>query len=82
MSYLERFKSEQNVVLGLFGNKLLDVHVEDVPYCIVLDAVTDDTIRESFREEIKGKTLEKFFPLMFLKQSDQSRYGNLLKEFR
>ena len=28
ISYLERFKSEQNVVLGLFGDKLLNTHVK------------------------------------------------------
>ena len=46
VSYPERFESEKNVVLGLFGNKLLDSHVENMLDYILLDVVADATIIE------------------------------------
>ena len=55
MSYLERFKSEQNVVLGLFGKKLIDGHVEDMPYCIVLSAVTDAPLERVCEKKLNAK---------------------------
>ena len=83
MSYLERFKSERNVVLGLFGKKLLDGHVENMPTYTDLDtAIADDAARARAQQKMKDETLSKFFALMFLKQSDQNKYGHLMKEFR
>ena len=78
MSYLERFKSERNVVLGLFGKKLLDGHVENMPTYTDLDVtIADDAIRARAQQTMKDETLSKFFALMFLKQSDQNKYGHL-----
>ena len=82
MSYLERFKSEKNVVLGLFGKTLLDGHVENMPAYADLNSITDAADRAREQQTMKDKTLSKFFALMFLKQSDKNKYGHLLNEFR
>ena len=83
MSYLERFKSERNVVLSLFGKKLLDGHVENMPqYAELQTTIADNVARERAEKKMKDETLKKFFGLMFLTQSNQSKYGHLLKEFR
>ena len=82
MSYLERFKSERNVVIGLFGKKLLDGHVENMPAYADLNSIADAADRSRQQQTMKDESLKKFFGLMFLKQSDQSKYGHLLKEFR
>ena len=82
MSYLERFKSERNVVLGLFGRKLLYGHVENMPSYKALDStIHDDVDRARTRQDMKERTLQKFFGLLFLKQADHNQYSRLLKEF-
>ena len=75
MSYLERFKSERNVVLGLFGKKLLDGHVENMPaYTALQTTIADDAAIAIAEQKMKDNTLKKFFGLMFLKQADSNKY--------
>ena len=78
LHFLERFKSKKNVILALFGNQILDKHVEQTAaYRALPTAGLADA-----QQAMKKKTLEKFFAVMFLRQSDQKWYGTLLKEFR
>ena len=81
MTYLEKFKSERNVVINLFGKRILDEHVENTKdYQDIPDV--DTTIQAQQQKAMKTEALEKFWSLLFLKQADQSKYGHLLKEFR
>ena len=67
--------------MNLFGDSILDAHVEKTKEYMDLPTV-DATVLQEKQKELKSKALKKFFALMFLKQSDQQRYGRLLKEFR
>ena len=79
--YLEKFKSEKNVVVSLFGEGFLNGHVENTQdYKDISDADATQQARE--QREMKEKAHKQFWGLLFLKQSDQSKYGHLLKEFR
>ena len=81
LTYLEKFKSEKNVVVNLLGEKILDGHVENTQaYRDISDADVDAQGKE--QKDMKPKALEQFWGLLFLKQSDQSKYGHLLREFR
>ena len=51
-------------------------------YVALQTTIADDAARAIAEQKMKDETLKKFFGLMFLKQSDQSKYGHLLKEFR
>ena len=83
VSYLERFKSEINVVVSLFGSGLLDGHVENtVAYQDLGISITDATALKDAQDEMKAKALKKFWGLLYLRQSDHKRYGHLLKEWR
>ena len=83
MSYLERFHSERNVVLGLFGKNLLDGHVENMPaYAALQTTIADDAARAISEQKMKDNTLKTFFRLMFLNQADSKKCGHVLKEFR
>ena len=81
LTYLEKFKSEKNVVMSLFGEGILNGHVERTQeYKDISDADTVQQARE--QKEMKDKAHEQFWGLLFLKQSDQGKYGRLLREFR
>ena len=80
LTYLEKFKSEKNVVVSLFGEGMLDGHVESTQdYKNISDA--NATQQASEQKEMKKKAYEQFWGLLFLKQSDQSKYGHLLRAF-
>ena len=81
VSYLERFKSEVNVVVSLFGSGLLDGHVENTAaYRELQTDITDVDARKEAQDEMKSKALKKFWGLLYLRQSDQKRYGDQMKE--
>ena len=83
VSYLERFKSEINVVVSLFGSGLLDGHVENTAaYQDLGTNITDATALKDAQDKMKAKALKKFWGLLYLRQSDHKRYGHLLKEWR
>ena len=83
VSYLERFKSEKNVVVSLFGTGLLDGHVEKSSAYRDLDtSIADAAARKQAQDAMKTKALAKFWGLLYLRQADQKRYGHLLKEWR
>ena len=77
--FLERFKSERNVISALFGDRILDEHVERSNEYKTLPTGTDLAARQT---AMKKKVLERFYAIMFLRQSDHKRYGALMKEFR
>ena len=57
LTYLEKFKSEKNVVVSLFGNKLLDGHVENTDaYRNIPSGDADAKAR--LQKEMKDKALE------------------------
>ena len=81
LSFLERFKSERNVVISLLGDHLIDGYVENTQeYKDIPDG--DTTVQERLQNEMKKSALAKFSAILFLKQSQQERYSTLLKEFR
>ena len=57
MTYLERFKSEKNVVVSLFGSKLLDGHVEATDAYRNIPA-GDANAQARLQKEMKNKALE------------------------
>ena len=77
MSFLERFKSEKNVINSLLGDKILDGYVEQSKEYKALTAGTDLADRQS---AMKKNTLERFYAIMFLRNSDGKKYGSLLKD--
>ena len=80
MGYLEKFKSEKNVVVSLFGKGLLDGHVENTQeYKDISDVNTD--LQRAEQKEMKSQAHEQFWGLLFLKQTDQGKYGHLLWEW-
>ena len=78
LTYLERFKAERNVVLSLFGDTILSGYVEN----------TDDyksitgTDVDAQQKKMKKEAQERFFAVLFLRNSDGARFGKLLPEFR
>ena len=59
VSYLERFKSEVNVVISLFGLGLLDGHVESTTTYRELGAnITDAAALKEAQDEMKDKALK------------------------
>ena len=83
VSYLERFRSEVNVVVSLFGSSLLDGHVENtIAYQDLGNSIADAAALKLAQDEMKDRSLTRFWGLLYLKQSDQKRYGHLLKEWR
>ena len=71
MHYLERFKSERNVISSLYGNKILDEYTEKTEEYKSLPTGTDLVDKQV---ALKKKVLEKYYAIMFLKQSDSKRY--------
>ena len=66
MGYLEKFKSEKNVVVSLFGERLLDGHVENTQeYKDIPDANAD--LQRAQQKEMKSRANEQFWGLLFLK---------------
>ena len=75
LDYLSRFKSERDVVFRLLGRNFLDGFSEALPdYAGCADA--DD------ERQFKKKELEKLVAVLFLRNSDPDRYGELLTDYR
>ena len=72
VNYLERFKSERNVMLTLFGRNMLDVYVENTQK--YKDITGTDDENSSCQAEMKEAARERFFAVLFLKGSDQKRF--------
>ena len=79
MHFLERFKAEKNVISSMLGENILDGHVEQSSEYKALPTGTDLAAKQA---AMKKKVLDRFYAVMFLRNSDQKKYGNLLKEFR
>ena len=70
-----RSKVERDNVLRLLGNKLIDGYVEEtVEYKVLM--------QNYVRKETKEKELDKFITIMFLGNTDQESFGDLLVEYR
>ena len=62
----------------MFGKEMLSCYIERTKeYQDLPDA--DSNSLKVLQREMKEYTLDKFFGLMFLKQSDQSQYRHLLQ---
>lgn len=83
MTYLERFKSEINVVQTLVGKKFLDEFIkqkekyEKAPNSVVLTA----TQKDGMYVTLKSTARDSFYALLFLKGAKQTSFGGLLPEY-
>ena len=74
VSYLSRFKSEKDVVENLFGKEYLHGYIKR----------TQEYQRLTDADEKKEKLvegMEQFYAVLFLRNSDQSRYGKLVEDY-
>ena len=76
--YLERFKSEKNVMMSLFAQKLLDGFVEDSQEYQDLPGGTDLADRQV---GVKKRTMNKLWAILCICGEDPNHYGSLLVEF-
>ena len=77
LDYLSRFKSERNVMLGLVGKRLIDGYTERTPEYLAL-AVTDT----AGKDLMKRQELDKFMAILFLRNAEQDRFGEMMVEYR
>ena len=73
--YLSRFKTEREIVMRLAGNNLIDGYIMGLPE--YLGATTD-----ADRKQVKSTELQKFMSVLFLRNADQERFGELLVDYR
>ena len=72
-----RFKSQTEVVTRLFGKKLVDGFTENKKEYCDLPATDIDA-----RKDLKVKEWAKFKAILFLRNADTHRFGDMLVEFR
>ena len=77
LDYLGRFKSERNVMLNLFGKKMLDGFAENTPEYLAL--TFGDTVGQA---NVKKKALNNFLAMLFLRNVDKDRFGDMLVDYR
>ena len=77
LDYLGHFKSEWNVMMSLFGKNMLDGLVKNTPEYTAL--TIGNTIGKT-RVEKKG--MDNFMAMLFLRNVDQVRFGEMLVDFR
>ena len=75
LDYLPQFKSERDIVKRLFRNKLIDGYIEGLPE---YTAAVDDAARQ----DVKSRELDKFLAVLFLRNANHERFGDLLFEYR
>ena len=78
MSYLSWFKSERNVLINLFGKGIVGGYVKKTPGYIVASADGNDDAMRRLKEE----AFERFMVVLFLQNSDQERFGQMMLEYR
>ena len=78
VTYLSRFKSERNIMFNLFGKNILDGYVEKTPEYTA--AATAGLADEMTR--LKERALDQFLAVLFLRNSDQERYGGMMLNYR
>ena len=75
VSYLSRFKSERDVVQNLYGKEFLHGYIKRTDaYQAWVDADN--------KTKLLAEGMERFFVILFLRNSDQARYGNLIVKYR
>ena len=79
VNYLERFKSERNVMRSLFESRLLDSFVENTLEYQNLPLGTDLANQQL---DQKKAMMNKFWAMLFIRGSDHERYGSLLVDWR
>ena len=77
LDYLSRFKSERNFMLGLVGKRIIDGYTERTPEYLAL-AVTDT----AGKDLMKRQELDKFMAILFLRNAEQDRFGEMMVEYR
>ena len=77
LDYLSRFKSERNVMLGLVGKNIIDGYTERMS--AYLDLAATDTAGQS---RLKGEELNKFMAILFLRNAEEDRFGEMMIEYR
>ena len=68
-SYMERFKSERNVLNNLFGYSILDSYCANQSDYRAITGATDDEILKA-QKEYKEDEMSKFWAMLFLKCAD------------
>ena len=75
IDYLSRFKTERDITFRLLGRGLIDGFTEKLPIYL---AAADDAARK----EIKKNELDKMMSVLFLRNANHERFGELLVEYR
>ena len=75
IDYLSRFKTERDIMFRLLGRGLIDGFTEKLPIYL---AVADNAARK----EIKRKEFGKMMSVLFLRNANHERFGELLVEYR
>ena len=75
LDYLSRSKSERDIMKRLFRNTMIDGYVEGYPE---YTAAVDDAARQ----DVKSRELDKFLAVLFLRNANYERFGDLLFEYR
>ena len=74
---MSRFKSEKSVLLGIIGTKFLDGFTENSPeYKRV--SPTNTAAQSVLKKDVTGR----FMAILFLRNAEQSRFGEMLLEYR
>ena len=74
ISYLSRFKSEKDVAENLYGKEFLHGYIKRTQeYQTLSDA--DD------KAKLLEEGMERFYSVLFLRNSDKARYGDLVLEY-
>ena len=84
LSYLERYKSEKNVMEVLVGKNFLSNFVKKSPEYQEVEGDTSLTpaVKKEKQDALMERARNSFYALLFLRGGDQKRYGKLLPEYR
>ena len=75
LDYLSQFKSERDIVKRLFRNKLIDGYIEGLPEYTA-------AVQDAAWQDVKSRELDKFLAVLFLRNANHERFGDLLFEYR
>ena len=75
VEYLSRFKTERDITCRLLGRGLIDWFNEKLPKYL---AASDNDTREKFQKD----ELDKLTSVLFLRNANPERFGELLVDYR
>ena len=77
LDYTDRFKEVRNMLKSIAGTEFLDKFVEHTQEYRAIDATTN----QAARTELKNKAFQRWMTYVFVKKSDQKKYGSLLQQW-